>query len=156
MAPQRSLGEIKEAGFEGVQFETPSDWSVRDDCARFGFGMAGSGRINKPADAYALVHKLKEEGMECGTVHLGCGMESEQDGCALIDSASNAATQLGVPLYLETHRATLFQDMWRTVEFIKRFPELRFNGDFSHWYTGLEMVYGGFEQKLAFLAPVFE
>ena len=35
-------------------------------------------------------------------------------------------------------------------------PELRFNGDFSHWYTGLEMPYGDFEEKLEFLRPVFE
>jgi len=28
---------------------------------------------------------------------------------------------------------------------------LEFNGDFSHWYTGQEMVYGGFENKLAFI-----
>jgi hypothetical protein len=39
---------------------------------------------------------------------------------------------------------------------VKRFPEVRFNGDFSHWYTGLEMVYGDFAAKLDFLAPVFE
>ncbi len=61
-----------------------------------------------------------------------------------------------LPLYVETHRATLFQDMWRTVEFVRQFPDLRFNGDFSHWYTGQEMVYGGFENKLAFIRPVLE
>jgi hypothetical protein len=33
---------------------------------------------------------------------------------------------------------------------------MRFNGDFSHWYTGQEMVYGGFEMKLAFIQPVLE
>jgi hypothetical protein len=46
--------------------------------------------------------------------------------------------------------------MWRTVQFVKRFPEIRFNGDFSHWYTGLEMVYGGFQNKLEFIRPVLE
>jgi hypothetical protein len=39
---------------------------------------------------------------------------------------------------------------------VKRFPELRFNGDFSHWYTGSEMVYGGFENKLAYIQPVID
>ena len=46
--------------------------------------------------------------------------------------------------------------MQRAVQFVARFPELRFNGDFSHWYTGLEMVYGGFETKLAYIRPVLD
>ena len=54
----------------------------------------------------------------------------------------------------EETRATIFQDPWRTVQFLARFPELEFNGDFSHWYTGTEMVYGGFETKLEFIRPV--
>ena len=40
------------------------------------------------------------------------------------------------------------------MQFLKRFPELEFNGDFSHWYTGTEMVYGGFENKMEFFRPV--
>jgi len=59
-------------------------------------------------------------------------------------------------MFVETHRATLFQDIWRSVQFVQRFPELRFNGDFSHWYTGLELPYGDFAAKLAFAAPVLE
>jgi hypothetical protein len=57
---------------------------------------------------------------------------------------------------VETHRATIFQDMWRSVKFIGAFPDLRFNGDFSHWYAGQEMVYGGFDKKLSFIQPVLE
>ena len=34
-------------------------------------------------------------------------------------------------------------------------PDIRF-ADLSHWYTGLEMVYGDFEQKLNDLQPVFD
>jgi hypothetical protein len=35
-------------------------------------------------------------------------------------------------------------------------PETRFNGDFSHWYTGHEMVYGDLKAKFEAIAPVFE
>ena len=41
-------------------------------------------------------------------------------------------------------------------ELTKRFPEIRFNADFSHYYCGQEMVYGDFEAKLDFMAPIFE
>ena len=33
---------------------------------------------------------------------------------------------------------------------------MRFNGDFSHYYCGLEMVYGDWRQKLEFMKPIFE
>jgi hypothetical protein len=46
--------------------------------------------------------------------------------------------------------------MQRTIKFIEHFPELTFNADFSHWYTGSEMVYGGFDRKLTFIQPVLD
>jgi hypothetical protein len=61
-----------------------------------------------------------------------------------------------LPILIETHRATITQDSWRTVRMVERNPEVRFNGDFSHWYTGLEWPYGDVEAKLAFISPVLE
>jgi hypothetical protein len=89
-------------------------------------------------------------------VHAGWDLEADAEACGLIEGILQAADRWRVPIYIETHRATICQDMWRTVQFVKRFPEMRFNGDFSHWYAGQEMVYGGFEQKLRFIQPVLE
>ena len=83
-------------------------------------------------------------------------MEDELELFALAEDVLRASERRKFPLYIETHRATITQDQWRTVQMLKRFPGLRINGDFSHWYSGLEMVYGGFEQKCAFIEPVFE
>ena len=58
-----------------------------------------------------------------------CGIAEELGCCRRMN--------LGIAMsHIETHRATICQGMWRTVQFVKRFPELRFNGDFSHWYAG--------------------
>ena len=46
--------------------------------------------------------------------------------------------------------------MWRTFQITKKFPEVLFNGDFSHYYCGQEMVYGGMEMKMEFMAPIFD
>ena len=112
--------------------------------------------MNAPEDAAAVARAAADAALECLTLHVGWGMESDDDGARLIAAVLDAGERHGVPLYVETHRATLFQDMQRTVGFVARFPELRFNGDFSHWYTGQEMVYGGFEAKLAFIQPVVQ
>jgi hypothetical protein len=110
--------------------------------------------VNTPAEAAPLAQEAHEAGLECLTLHVGWGTENDDEAAALIDSVLAASAQFSIPLYPETHRATIFQDPWRTVKFLERFPKLEFNGDFSHWYTGTEMVYGGFENKMEFFRPV--
>lgn len=150
------LAAIGQAGYEGVQFVAPLTKEQSAACARLHLGKAGSGRVNQPKDAEELAAQFAAEGMECATLHVGWGLEDDGQAACLIEAVLAASARHGVPLYVETHRATVFQDMWRTVQFIQEFPELRFNGDFSHWYTGLEMVYGGFRNKLRFIRPVLE
>jgi hypothetical protein len=156
LASADCFARMKEAGFEGIQFAEVPAPDVLAKCRLLHLGVAGSGRVNQPGEAFALAERLAGEGMECGTVHLGWGLEDDAEGDRLIDAILAASERHDVPLYIETHRATLFQDMWRTVQFVKRFPDIRINGDFSHWYTGQEMVYGGFEMKLAFIRPVLD
>ncbi len=151
-----SVAAIKAAGYDGVQFIDPLDRAALNEARACGLGMCGGGRVNVPADAAPLARAAVDAGLECVTLHVGWGMESDDDGARLIEAVLEASARHRIPLYVETHRATLFQDMQRTATFVERFPELRFNGDFSHWYTGSEMVYGGFENKLAFIQPVIE
>ena len=154
--PAGPLRAIRDAGYHGVQFIQPLAASLVEEARAVGLGVCGSGRVNEPGEADTLAAEARAAGLECLTLHVGWGTEDDDEAARLIAAVLEASARHGVPLYPETHRATLFQDMWRTVRFLDRFPELRFNGDFSHWYTGLEMVYGGFEKKLAFIRPVLE
>jgi sugar phosphate isomerase/epimerase len=147
---------IARAGYDGVQFIEAADVAERAICEELGLGRASGGRVNLPEEAAPLAERLAAEGQECGTLHVGWGLENDDEVFRLIETILNASVRHKIPLYVETHRATVFQDMWRTVKFIEAFPDLRFNGDFSHWYTGQEMVYGGFDKKLAFIRPVLE
>ena len=83
-------------------------------------------------------------------------MEDDDEASRIIEAVLDSSARFGIPLYIETHRATIFQDIWRTVQFIRKHPDVRVNGDFSHWYTGQEFVYGGFEAKMQFIEPVLE
>jgi hypothetical protein len=150
------LDLVGESGYAGVQF---ADLPTRDElatCRERKLAICGSGRVNEPHESELLGERLAAEGALCGTVHLGWGLEDDGQAAQLIDSVICAADRWRVPLYIETHRATVLQDMWRTVQFIKRFPQMELNGDFSHWYTGQEMVYGGFERKFSFIQPVMD
>jgi sugar phosphate isomerase/epimerase len=154
--PEGRLRAIRDAGYDGVQFIQPLSRILVDEARGLGLGVCGSGRVNEPREAGALAAEAREAGLECLTLHAGWGMEDDDDANRLIEAVLEASEKHRVPLYPETHRATLFQDMWRTVRFANRFPQLRFNGDFSHWYTGLEMVYGGFDAKFEFIRPVLD
>jgi len=154
--PEGPLRAIQDAGYDGVQFVQPLDGSLVQKARALGLGVCGSGRVNGPRDAERLAKEAREAGLECLTLHVGWGIEDDLQAAMLIDAVLNASAKYSVPLYPETHRATIFQDLWRSVQFAHRFPQLRFNGDFSHWYTGSEFVYGGFEKKLDFIRPVLE
>ncbi len=152
--PAGGLQAIRDAGYEGVQFIHPIDLVRKNEAQAMGLGVCGSGRVNTPQEAASLAKEAREEGLECLTLHVGWGTESDDEAGRLIEAVLEASSRCSIPLYPETHRATIFQDPWRTVQALARFAELEFNGDFSHWYTGTEMVYGGFENKLEFIRPV--
>ena len=141
---------VKQAGYTGIQ---GGDVAL---CREFGLGVTTGGRVNKPEDAEAIARDGKAQGYECATLHVGWGMEDDDDVYRMVDAILNASARHNFPLYIETHRATITQDMWRAVRLAQRMPDVRFNGDFSHWYTGLEMVYGDIDAKFEFMAPVFE
>lgn len=139
-----------EAGFEGFQ---GVDSKVAE---ALGVRHATGGRVNKPEDAQTIAKQAKDLNAVAATVHVGWGLEDDAEVDRLVGAVIEASVAHDVPIYIETHRATVTQDNWRTVQIAKRFPGVRFNGDFSHWYTGLEMRYGGVPMKLDHAAPVFE
>jgi hypothetical protein len=112
--------------------------------------------IQKPGQLEPVATQLVDEGYECLTLHAGSGFESQADALHLLEDILAASEKTGLPVFIETHRATLTQDIWRTVEFIKELPELRFIVDYSHWCTGLEMPNGNWDFKMEFLQPVFD
>jgi hypothetical protein len=159
--PRALLEAVAAAGYDGVQgFEVEIGGVPAADpalCNELGLGCVAQGRrVETVGTVGADAARWAGEGFESATLHVGFGHESDDEVRALLDDVVTASDRHGIPLYVETHRGTVTQDTWRTVRMVGERPELRFNGDFSHWYTGLEMTYGDFDARLAFLAPVFE
>jgi hypothetical protein len=137
-------------GFEGVQLTTndpPLPGTPLPHC--------GLDRINTAAEADSIAAKHIERGDLCITVHAGWGMEDDDEVFRLVESILTASNRHRLPIFIETHRATITQDLWRTIQITREFPEVRFNGDFSHYYCGQELDYGDWAGKLAFMEPIF-
>lgn len=144
------MARLRADGFDGVQVtsgEPPSPGTLP---------FCGLDRINTPAEALPVATRHAERGDQCLTVHVGWGIEDDDEVFRLVEAILDASERTRLPIFIETHRATITQDLWRTVQISKRFPEVLFNGDFSHYYCGQEMVYGGLEMKLQFMAPIFD
>lgn len=144
------LAAVAAAGYEGVQHIDAGLVHAA------GLRASGMGRVFKPEEMLPLAEAHKAAGFDVTTLQVGHGLETESEMLALADALVAAADRCSYPLYLETHRATMTQDMRRTVDLVALVPELRFNADLSHWYTGHEMAYGDFAAKLAFIEPVLE
>lgn len=143
------MQQLAADGFEGVQLTDDSP-----PLAGSALPHCGLARINTPAEADAIAARHAARGDVCLTVHAGWGIEDDDEVHRLVEAILAASDRHALPTFIETHRATITQDMWRTVKLTEKFPEIRFNCDLSHYYTGQEMVYGGLEMKLAFMEPI--
>ena len=61
------------------------NWLALDGMPEFPCGamQAGSGRINEPRDADTLAREARDAGLECVTLHLGWGLEDDDDAVRL-------------------------------------------------------------------------
>jgi hypothetical protein len=148
--PLEMLVAAREAGFEAVQTRDP------EMARKAGLVPTALMRVDKPEDAKRVAASGSDNGYDCTTLHVGTGFESDGEARELMEAIIEASAALRHPMFVETHRATVTQDMKRTLDLAAACPGLRFNGDFSHWYTGSEMTYGDIDAKITRLKPVFE
>jgi hypothetical protein len=134
-------------GFEGVQLSR-DDPQVSDGFIPF----VGLDRLNLPADADEVVVRHAMRGDLRMMVHVGWGLETFRLDQAIL----TAPDQYGLAIFIETHRATIAQDVWRTMEGTKKLPTVRAKGDFSHSYCKQKLVFGDWDSKLAFMQPIFD
>ncbi|MFZ4519372.1 MAG: hypothetical protein ACOYOP_13345, partial [Microthrixaceae bacterium] len=143
---QVALEAARDAGYAGAQGVNPRR------CRELGLVPTTYAIQPTPGGLEEQARRWVDLGFECCTVMLGTGLEDDDTAARLVEEVVLASSATGMPLYVETHRATLTQDLWRTVRLVDRFPELRFNGDFSHWYTGLDLAATDFAATLEFMA----
>ena len=151
---RKNLDEIYSAaataGYEGMQ------GGSQELCRVHGLQLLGAGVISTPREIESFVAYWKKEGAAAATCIVGYGFECDSEMDAMAQQITEMAERYQLPVYIETHRASITQDAWRTTRLVERVPNVRLNGDFSHWFTGQEMAHGDFTLRLDRLAPVFD
>lgn len=143
--------QIKASGVLAIQHHFPDE-----PVLAAGLAMTGMGRLLSAGDARGIAETQKGWGFLNSTWHVGTGLETDAETDQLIAALLEAQAATGLMITIETHRATVTQDIRRTLSIIERFPDIRFTADLSHWYTGHEMTYGDIGAKLDVMAPIFE
>lgn len=145
---QAILEAAKAAGYRGVQ------GADAGRCLALGLVPTTSDIIQTGGGVRERAQRWVDAGYVCSTLMLGTGVEDDDTAARLVEEVLDASSATRLPIYVETHRATATQDLWRTLQLVDRFPEIRFNGDFSHWYTAHDLATWDFQGKLELIEPV--
>ena len=106
-------------------------------------------------DGTLAIQQSVDLGVSSITVQLGNGLESDATIDFWLQKIAEQELRSGIPIYIETHRNTATQDIYRTLRIIERHPEIKLTADFSHWYTGL-LLSQVFEEKVKQMQEVFQ
>ena len=132
--PRAACEALRARGYEGLQSALGHPITRRHAIAA-GLARCASGMFSARAVA-AAAQRFAREGYQAATMLVGDGFEDEDAACHAAEAVLEAQTKSGLPIFVETHRGTFTQDLALTLAVIARFPELRFNADFSHYATG--------------------
>jgi hypothetical protein len=98
--------KLQADGFQGVKLsatDLPQD--------RFPLPYCGLDRMNTPADADPIGASHAVRGDQCITVHADWGLGDEDEVFRLVEASLLASVKHRLPALIETHRATITQDL---------------------------------------------
>lgn len=84
----------------------------------------------------------KDIGVDLVNCHGGHDSWSDAQAVEFLESALAIASEMGVPLTMETHRRRLLWNPWQALALMKAVPAMRVTADLSHWVCACERVFG--------------
>ncbi len=105
-----------------------------------------------PDDINATLALAKQSRAVAINTHIRTPHIDHDDAVQLVKGLISRATDASIPLYCETHRGCLTQDLYRTAKLAEVIPEMRFTLDVSHYVLSEEQP--GPTEKLAALLDI--
>ncbi|MBX2966636.1 MAG: sugar phosphate isomerase/epimerase [Cyclobacteriaceae bacterium] len=151
------LSRVMAEGYDGVEINLPADEQfIREFQAEIdkvkltasGFGFVAQQVLDaatETVDEYIVRMKARLEYLAAFqpdfiNSHTGKDYFSFDDNCRVIEATESIAVTSGVSVLHEIHRGRFTFHAATLLPYLKRFPELKLTGDFSHWCTVSESM----------------
>jgi sugar phosphate isomerase/epimerase len=137
----RAVDWIAAQGFAGVMpwVATPADFAAVD-LIRQRKLMVGVGfPVYNPADSLPIIEGACERGVSFLNAQVHDAYTPDDEAVAKIGGLYEMCDAVGVPLFIETHRGRVTQDLLRTLNYASRVPHMQFTLDASHYVVAGEV-----------------
>ncbi|HEX4054854.1 MAG TPA: hypothetical protein VHX86_11365 [Tepidisphaeraceae bacterium] len=130
------LNRMAGAGFSGFEAHCQSEQNADELAAMLRErGLAiGYSAVGAEADdllaPLELAHRMRADYL---SVRVTGSLKSSPQIAHILKEMYDLVNDAGLPLFIETHGASVTQDLRRTVKVVKRFKKVRLTGDVSHY-----------------------
>ena len=141
---EEKFKQIADAGFNGINGYMPAPQEQEELVRRLDqYGLSFS--ITANVRSVVQLERLLQDAADFGridyvNVHVPGPYIEGEAAAQLISDMIACGHKSGIPVYIETHRGMVTQDLLRTVQLVERLPELRLTVDFSHYVVAGELT----------------
>ncbi|MFD0698728.1 sugar phosphate isomerase/epimerase family protein [Paenibacillus sp. GCM10027628] len=140
---EEKFRHIAEAGFDGINgFVPPPEEAAawRRMLDHYGLSFSVNAYPRTAQDLQQFIENVKNYGpVSFINAQVLTPFLTDQPAEALLLELLSVSQHAGIPVFIETHRGTITQDLLRTVQYINRLDDLRLTIDFSHYVVAGEM-----------------
>lgn len=137
----RAVDWIIAQGFAGVMpwAHDPSALAAVDYIRGRGLMVGVGFSVFNVADTRPIIEGARERGALFLNAQVHDGHTPDDEAVAKLEALYELCDAAGVPLFIETHRGRVTQDLRRTVEYARRVPRIQFTLDASHYVVAGEI-----------------
>ncbi len=134
---------IAEQGFDGINafVPGPEDKMIWQELlAHYDLSLSVNAYPSSLEEMRAFVNQATQYGgISYINAQVMCPFLVGDSAIELLSGIYDISLMAGIPIYVETHRGTITQDLMRTASFLKSLPSLPLTMDYSHYVVAGEL-----------------
>ncbi|MGG1663128.1 sugar phosphate isomerase/epimerase family protein [Brevibacillus sp. NRS-1366] len=141
---EKKVEKIAEAGFRGIMGRLPALEEAelwRKLLDRYGLRFGIEAFPEDPEDFSEFLRQSKEFGVSYVNAQVKDAFVVGERAIDRLQGIITAGSKAALPVFVETHRGRITQDLLRTVEYVQALPDLRLTIDLSHYVLAGEMLH---------------